>query len=168
MKTHWIILLLITIISFSSFGCQNKGNPSTEVIHAIQTDPREENMATKLNEYSLDFDGDGALEKIELHTAAGRAEDGNMLWDDGQNWLLLVEDGKEYYPLLHQYVQLGVVYFTIWYDDKGTPKITVILETGANLSFFNYYYDREQQGYKVENIYDSGGINYIFSSIPNY
>jgi hypothetical protein len=39
---------------------------------------------TKLDEFNYDLDSDNSEEKIELYTAAGRNENGEMLWDDGQ------------------------------------------------------------------------------------
>lgn len=55
---------------------------------------------------------DGSKGKIELYTAASKNEVRNMSWDEGQNRLLLIEDGNNYYPLFQQYVQLRLVYFT--------------------------------------------------------
>lgn len=140
------------------------------IIQGTQTDPRDERikMGTKLGEYSIDLDGDKVEEKIELHTTASRHDDGDMLWDDGQNWLLLVEDQDKYYPLFEEYVQLGGIYFNVWYDSKETPIITVIISAGSHIKLVNYSYNEELQGYKSENIYDESGINFMYSSIPYY
>jgi len=124
---------------------------------------------TKLREFSTDLDLDNIEEKIELYTAAERHENGEMLWDDGQNWVLVVRDGEKSYPLLSQYVQLGVVHFTV--SDRGKdklPNITVIVPTGASFSIMDYIYNEEKNGFGEELIYESKDTNWIYSSIPGY
>jgi hypothetical protein len=181
------------MLSFNLLGCQDEKDTSmleqplmssapplskpvdkeysnVNIIQATQKDPKKDKveMVTKLSDFTLDLDEDGLEEKIQLYTTAGRAEDGSMAWDDGQNWLLLIEDGDNYYPLFQKYVQLGTVYFNIWYDEKKTPKINVIVSTGAGLNVINYTYDKKENGYLSEKIYDAGNIEFMFSSIPNY
>jgi len=189
LKKALFIFILIAILSFSIVGCQREENqmdqplndpPSEEknesrdekskniFVQSTHQDPRDEGILTRLSNFVWDLDGDGLEEKIELYTAAERHEDGNMIWDDGQNWLLLVEDENQYYPLLHQYVQLGVVYFNLWLDDEEIPNITVFVTTGANLNIVNYTYDSEEKVYIGEPIYDTGAINFLFSSFPSY
>jgi len=91
------------------------------------------------------------------------------MWDDGQKWLLLVEDGADFYPLFQGYVQLGSVYYTVaGYDNIPTPKVTALVSAGAGMIFTNYAYDPDKKGYRIEPIYDSQGINLLFSSLPSY
>jgi hypothetical protein len=193
MKKSWFLISVIFIFSFNLLNSQAAKKKSVvehpllssyptiskpvdnrdtnfNIIQATQKDPKKDKaeMITKLSDFALDLDDDGLEEKIELYTTAGKSEDGSMIWDDGQNWLLLIEDGDNYYPLFQEYVQLGTVYFNIWYDDKKTPKINVIVSTDAGLNVINYTYDKEQNGYISEKIYDAGNIQFMFSSIPNY
>ncbi len=172
MKKRWYTLVFISILYFSLLGCANDekstGHSQEAIaIHATQTDPRLEKMSTKLNEFTFDLDGDGKKETIELHTAAGRDQNGNMAWDDGQDWLLVVVDGNKYYPLFQQYVQLGTVYFTVLDDQKGKVIITVMVDTGAGMKIVSFTYDSDQKGYRGEVIYNTGG-NQVFSAIRSY
>ncbi|AOT72554.1 hypothetical protein [Geosporobacter ferrireducens] len=173
-----VILLMIAVTSL--IACQPiKKNPMNQqplnektkdtIIQATEKDPRQNSMATKLSEFAVDLDLDGEEEKIELHTAAERNKNGEMVWDDGQKWLLVVQDGDLYYSLLDEYVQLGQVYFNVsYYDNEPLPTITVITDTGANFKLVNYVYDKAQKGYSAELVYDSKDINHIFTSIPSY
>lgn len=136
-------------------------------IKAVSTDPRK-GMVTKLSHYSLDIDGDGANETIELYTQAERAPDGQMAWDDGQNWLLVVVDGNNYYPLLQQYVQLGNVYYAVWYANSNAVTITAAVATGSNVSLINYIYDDERKAFISQSLFDTDAINMMYNSIPNY
>ena len=123
---------------------------------------------TKLREYAIDLDGDGAEEKIQLNTAAQRDENGDILWDDSQDWLLLVEDQNAYYPLFAEPVQIGMVYFNVFYDENDLPKISLLLSAGASMRITNYYYDDALNGYKAENVYEENSINSMYSTIPYY
>lgn len=174
MKFRVFILLFNVFFCLGLLGCTNAGESTEQlsesepiVIHAIQTDPRQKNMLTKLQEFVFDLDGDGKEETIELHTAAGRDEDGNMAWDDGQNWLLVVVNGNGYYPLLQEYVQLGTVYFTVTDDQNGTIIISVIVNTGAGMKLVSFTYDQDQNGYRGEVVYHIGG-NQIFNGLRTY
>ena len=55
---------------------------------------------TLYNKTTLDLDGDGGEEEIDLHVNAGKTESGLFAWDDGQNWLLVVKDGEKTYRFL--------------------------------------------------------------------
>lgn len=160
------------IFCLSLIGCSKNSKPTDQtpevnIIHATKSDPRQGNMVTKLNEFTFDLDGDGTEEIIELHTAAGKAPDGSIAWDDGQNWLLVIVDGNDYYPLLQEYVQLGTVYFTVLDDQKGSVIITAIVETGSGLKLVSYTYNEDQKGYRGEVVYHIGG-DQVFNAIRTY
>ncbi|HOA79721.1 MAG TPA: hypothetical protein PKK61_01470 [Defluviitaleaceae bacterium] len=153
----------------SDFITQNDDEPAI-VINGVKTNEwlyiTED--GTKLREYSIDLDSDGEEEKIQLYTSTARDESGELLWDDNQNWLLLIEDGNEYYPLFESPVQLGMVYFNVFYDSNELAKVSLILSAGASMKITNYYYDEELGGYIVDNIYEEDSINAMYSSIPYY
>jgi hypothetical protein len=44
---------------------------------------------------TFDLDGDGEQEQIEMYVNAEQDEKGEYMWDDGQNWLLVVKDGDQ-------------------------------------------------------------------------
>jgi len=174
--TVLLILLSLTIMLTACQASERNEDPNnadkqveTKLIQETMNDPREGASWTKIDEFNVDLDGDSKEDMLGLYTAAERDERGNLMWDDGQNWLLLVQMEDKFIPLLSEYVQLGSVYFTVAKDsqDKIT-KITIIVPTGANLKLVNYSYDQDKQGFIEEPIYSSSEDNFIHSTIPSY
>ena len=185
MKLHTKVvgLLLISVFLFGLLltGCRETGTkvtpptppveekPAAKYVQKAAADPKGNEKWTLLAGYAADLDADNQEEQIELFTSAQRDSKGNIMWDDGQKWLLLVKDGADYYPLFQEYVQLGSVYFTVaGYDNNPVPKVTVLVSTGAGIILTNYAYEPDKKGFKVEPVYDSKAINLQFTSLPGY
>lgn len=179
MKPYIKSLVFLLAIVAALTGCQATEKISTprqqgeqlksKLVLGITENPGQSRSWTKISEFSADLDTDGGEEKLELLTTAERDKKGNIAWDDGQNWLLLIRDGEKFYPLFSEYVQLGSVYFTVaQYGKDDPPKITVMVSTGANLKLANYAYSKDQKGYKEEPVYNSQAINLLFTSLPDY
>lgn len=176
-RGKYAIILFVLLVIFL-LACQTKGKPDAQqpednsdkrLVEAVASDSLGTGGMTKLREFSTDLDLDNTEEIVELYTAAERNEKGDMMWDDGQNWILSVRDGNKSYPLLSQYVQLGAVYFTVSNNSEGhIPAITVIVSTDASLSMKGYAYDSERNGFREELLYKSKDDNWIYSSIPGY
>jgi hypothetical protein len=176
-RISYMLLLGFIFIIFN--GCQNSEQASmtsqpgdkveSRLIGAIPSDSIDIKNMTKLDGFSCDLDLDNSEEKIELYTAAGRNEKGEMIWDDGQNWLLVVWDEEKAYPLLSEYVQLGSVYFTISNNGVGEiSNITVIIPTGAEFSLRTYAFNKDRGGFVGETVYNSKDTNFIYTSLPSY
>lgn len=129
---------------------------------------------TEVSRYTGDVDGDGTDEVVVLATSAEYDKDGTVMWDDGQDWALYVDDRDEKYVLLNQYVQLGNVYFEVsdyYTADGAEPRINVIVSTGASFSMKSYSFSKKDMAYIESVAYDTSneteaGINRRFSSIP--
>ncbi len=67
------------------------------------------------------------LAVLELYVDAQLDDKGAVMWDDGQEWALVVHEGDYIYPLFEKkYVQLGEVSFTdSWQPETGRAQITV-------------------------------------------
>lgn len=142
---------------------------SIGIIEAVKEDPRTSEYPTKLEDFSFDYDQDNKEEKIELYTAAGRYKDGNILWDDGQNWLLVVVDGDKYYKLFSGFVQLSNIYFTFsTIGEDRTPNITFIYNTQCGLQVIECLYNKEKDCFETEIVYQAPTKNVYYSSIPGY
>lgn len=179
MKNRRYLLITVAFLVAFLIGCQNEEQNTvsqqpeikteTGLIEAVASDSIKTEGMTKLKEFSVDLDLDNAEEKIELYTTAGCNENGEMMWDDGQNWILAVNDGDKSYPLLSQYVQCGMVYFTVSRNSENpVPNVTVIVPAGAGFSMKGYSYDKEKNGFTEESLYKSKDDNWIYSSIPEY
>lgn len=179
MKSRITVLLMILSLTIILNGCQiqeNKVNvdntekkTETKLIRETTNDPRLNTSWTKIKEFNVDLDRDSKEDNIGLYTTAERDKQGNLMWDDGQKWLLLVQSGDKFYSLLSEYVQLGSVYFTVSkYSEDTVMKVTVIVPTGTNLKMLSYSFDKNQQGFIEEPIYNSKEDNFIYTSIPDY
>lgn len=173
------VITLIVLLGIFLLACQAKNKPDTEkqvesnsdvkLVQAVAGDLVDTAGMTRLREFSTDLDMDNAEESIELYTAAEQNAQGEMVWDDGQNWVLVVRDGEKSYPLLSQYVQLGAVYFTVSQNGEvQIPNITVIVPTGASFSVMSCAYDKDKGGFVGKKAYESKDDNWIYSSIPGY
>lgn len=101
---------------------------------------------------TMDLDGDGEEELIELYVNAGKMENGVFAWDDGQNWLLVVKDGEITYPLYDEYIQLGSLDFTTTTFD-GKPGIVMLMMQHGDITIEKFIFDDGENGYQKEPIY---------------
>ena len=176
MRTQLWVLDMLLAMSLVLSGCQvgrsdTTTDPDTEqmIIQGCEIDPRSDASWTKIEEFEFDLTNDGQTDFIGLYTMAAQDAKGNFMWDDGQQWLLMVQAGDKFYPLLAEYVQLGNVYFTVSQEMEDLKsKITVLVPTGANLKLESFTYDVEQQGFVQEMLYDSPEDNFLYNSIPAY
>ena len=167
---------LIILLAFILVGCESGTNVDTQK-NEIPAGNLTEKVAnfTEITSYTGDTDGDGADETVVLATSAERNSKGEFLWNDGQDWTLYVKDSSDgIYTLFNGFVQAGSVYFEVsdyYLKDGASPKISVIVSTGAGFSVKNYTFDKNQKVYKEDIIFDTkdvtdGGINRRFSSFP--
>lgn len=129
---------------------------------------------TEVNRYTGDVNGDGTDENVVLMAEAERDASNNIMWNDGQKWLLYVEDRYMTYVLFNEYVQLGNVYFEVadyYTADGAEPNINVIKSTGSELDIRNYTFDSKNNAFAEKTVYDTknvtkDGINRRYSSVP--
>lgn len=125
-----------------------------------------EDSWSTLKRYSCDLFETGEDAEIVLYTSA-YTEDGEVIWDDGQNWVLEVSDGEGgYYTLLDRYVNNGNIYFEVSELENEKKAINVFIKTGAGLEVKQYTYG--ENGFVETSLYNSGSINTLYSSIPYY
>ena len=165
------LLFLFVLSVFLITGCMGDVSNKENIILPAAL-PEDAKGWTELSRYIGDVDGDGNDETVVLSTSAERDEDGEILWNDGQNWLLYVNDSDETYVLLNEFIQLGNVYFEVldyYMEDGIEPCINVITTTGSGINLKNYKFN--DGGYKVSSLYDTtettkAGVNRRFTSIP--
>ncbi|WP_353096158.1 hypothetical protein [Tissierella praeacuta] len=116
------------------------GKDSFEIKSAEKWDTKE---LTLLDSYTIDFDKDGTDETISIYTTAQKDEKGNIAWDDGQNWTLLVEDTDKDYILFNDYVQLGNIQFYV-YTVEDEFYISTIQTGTANLKLTEYKFIKDE------------------------
>lgn len=180
-----IFLILIMVLAIS-FGCTPKENPvdpntpgnvvdnedpivdgpdeEPEVTVIEATDKVDVADLSLLDSYIMDFNEDGTDETISLYTAAERDANGDMAWDDGQNWTLVVGGTDHDYLLFNDYVQLGTIKFYVYTSDDDFY-ITTIQTGTASLKLTEYRFDKESKNF-VSNVKfeTTGNVNMLHSS----
>lgn len=142
-------------------------------IGASSTHAKKEGWS-EVSAYEFDFTGDGKADTITLSVSA-QTQNGEILWDDSQEWALEAQDAEgHYYTLVDQRIGMGNVYYEvaeIYREDKAVPAVTAFITTGSGFDVRQYVYTGS--GFEENIIYSSqqmekDGVNTMYSSIPYY
>ncbi|WOV87238.1 hypothetical protein QWT69_15485 [Sporosarcina oncorhynchi] len=125
---------------------------ANEEVVLIKASEIEKYPQTLYKEMKFDVNGDGEEEIIELYVNAGKMEDGQFAWDDGQNWLLVVKDGEKTYPLFDGYVQMGTIDFSTAIFDRK-PGIVMFMRQHGDRVAQKFMYDENESGFVLETFY---------------
>ena len=184
-------LIIILMLSMALAGCKKAEEetvepPKDEIAEETEERVREKTkiaLSTKLemssnwtilDEYSAQItrhSSEDAEDRIMLATSASVDEDGEVCWDDSDEWALAVvtEDGA--YNLFLERVQLGDVFFEVSTAYvKGAPKeiITVYVFAEAGNKIYNYTYDEDEDVFIEEEVFSTSReadyINKSYSS----
>lgn len=140
----------------------NNNGIETEEIAAVDKVSLE--GLTLLNEYIIDFNKDGNENKISMYTSAEKAENGEIMWDDGQRWLFVVQGNDEDYVLFDDYVQLGTIDFHVFTIEEDFY-ITTMHSGTANLTFTEFKFDPQKDVFVKSVPYGTtGNVNKLHSS----
>ncbi|MZQ74985.1 MAG: hypothetical protein GT589_02370 [Peptoclostridium sp.] len=167
-----VSLALLTLVL--SVGCMNPepekpaGNQSEKNKKFIEASKelRDINELTLLDEYEIDLEGDGQMENVQMYTAAQKDPSGNIMWDDGQNWLLTVRGEDREYVLFEGYVQLGEIKY--WAYTAGSDSklhITTLQPGSASLQLMDFEYDSDKDGFEGTEIFNPENVNLMHSSV---
>lgn len=87
------------------------------------------------------------LAVLELYVDAQLDDKGEIMYDDGQEWALVVRDGDAMYPLFEKkYVQIGEVSFTEdWQPGEERSQITVRVRQHEFLDSYICIYQPDQE-----------------------
>ncbi|MGE5404503.1 MAG: hypothetical protein ACM3PP_06145 [Candidatus Saccharibacteria bacterium] len=105
---------------------------------------------TMLRKVQVDADQDGAEESIELFTSAQRDSKGEMMWDDGQKWLLLLRDENKGYVLFDDRIQLGQMQFGAYVETNGSFHVVTIQDNSVNIEYTDYLFNPQRNSFTVE------------------
>lgn len=135
----------------------------------VSETPLSDEPRTVLDSYSLDIDGDGTEEKIELLTSAERGSDGIILWDDGQEWKLTVKKKDSEFVLFHGRIQIGMLNHQIYEVDERLH-IAYTLNATAQLAFVHYEFDPDNNVFvkKDEYVTSEGNINVLHHTMNTF
>ena len=109
--------------------------------------------------------------KLSLYVRAEQDGNGEFMFDDGQEWLLVMETSFGNYPLFpRRYVQLGGVSCTVFnafneqsgeYDDFH---VLVTVRESAGYEIYECTFDSDKKEFKSVTVYKAGNINPIGGS----
>ena len=158
----FVISLFAVLLVFSLAGCNQKSTDKDIVTEneASISDELITDGLTLLERTYDDTDQDGDDESIVLYTSAQIAPDGQMGWDTGHRWVLLVRSGNQIYPLFDNWVQYGELQFWVTSFNKNkiespqskdlNRQIYVAVTTDVGFQLLNYYWDTKSLCYKEE------------------
>lgn len=124
-----------------------------------------EDTWSKIDSYKCDINSNGEDENIALYTSA-ESDNGEILWNDSQKWVLEVKSGDSYYILMNQNVSNGRVYFDVDETSDGTYAITVYTVSASGMNIKQYTYSKT--GFIEKQIYSAGSVGKVHSGIPAY
>lgn len=158
-----VISLLVIIVGYGLWSMLTDGIGSREKYEALSdaSIDQKRDTYTVMQDFSTNFDADDNDERITLYTSALRTA-GEMGWDDGQRWLLTVQDEEGIYVLFDDYVQMEhlevFVYSSI---EDGLFRITVMKEGHSTLKMTDYTYHSDKKVFVEEVLYDAGSIEQV-------
>ena len=140
---------------------------------AAENESAKTDMLNELKSCEYDIDKDGEDDVVTLYVDAKEDERGNLMNDDGHEWLLEASlSSGEYYTLYSGRIQQGGLYFELseFYNEEPEPTVVTYLTSGAGFEIKKFTFDKV---FKEELIYSSdnateGGINKIYSTLPSY
>jgi hypothetical protein len=147
------------MLSIFLAGCMNENteNENNQIVdenkkEVISSSPVEDfSQLTLLESFNYDYDLDGTEEAINLYTSAQKNSDGEMMWDDGQIFKLIIHDDDKIFILFDEYVQLGKINYYV-YLENDIFTITVISPRTASFTVTDYVFDKDTNSFLVNRL----------------
>jgi hypothetical protein len=130
---------------------------------------------TPLDSRSFDLDRDGNLEHITLLATVERNERGELLWEEGHHWAVVLEDDGSRYTLFEQMVPHGRVELYTILEEPDRPVLLIETRSGMGcggsegsigLSVDRFSFDTAQNGYVRDARIESSGRG-VCRAAPN-
>ncbi|MBC8570002.1 hypothetical protein [Zongyangia hominis] len=108
----------------------------------------------------------GETASLELYVDAPQDENGAIIYDDGQEWTLVLRKGGYFYPLLKkQYIQNGKVYYNAYYSyEDNAFHILVMKDQRADLDVYECVYDVHEDAFEVREAYKAKDIVEVYKN----
>jgi hypothetical protein len=101
---------------------------------------------------------------LSMYVNAEKDNDGVLFFDDGQDWLLLMETSLGKYPLFpRQYLQFGEVSCSAFHDAENDFHVIITVRQTAGYRIYDCVFDKDKKAFKRSTVYDTENINFIFS-----
>ena len=97
---------------------------------------------------SVDLE-EGDVARVETWVTAERSPDGEILWEDGHQWRVLVRAGDTVHRLFDAFVPFGTVDFWVLEGVDGErPGIAILVDGGASVSFEAWIYEGADRAFR--------------------
>jgi hypothetical protein len=97
---------------------------------------------------------------LSIYVRANKDENGELLFDDGQDWSLILESSLGKYALFpRQYVQLGRVSCLAFLDSDHILHVLVTVLQGAGYMMYDCVYEKETRVFVKRTVYEVPSIN---------
>jgi len=117
-----------------------------------------------IDSFMHDITGDDNEDKISLYTSAAKDEAGNIMWDDGQYFMVSLYDGEKTYNLFNERVQIGRVYYSI--ADSDETGLFVTVSTYSGIRFIKFTYSKAENYFMGKTLFSTEGVNVIHNTLP--
>jgi hypothetical protein len=110
---------------------------------------------TVFDSITVDVDGDGAAERVDLSASVSVDEKGSVQWDvDPPEWRVVVHDGADSYALFRSNEPAAAAFWIVREDSIRPPAILVQASTlyvgGGGTQLWRFVFDRSRGGYVLE------------------
>lgn len=141
------------------------GRPAARdtVVRSGEVEPLE----TLYDSVTVDVDGDGTPERVELGSNVPLDESAR---DVHHRWSVIVRDGADSYPLLHEYISAAAAFWVIPADSTGPAAIlvqtTAVYGPTEGTRLEKFVFDRARGGYARTGLVEGWGSGHAFYRGP--
>jgi hypothetical protein len=151
-------------------ACQNESSPTPPhelIIASDSIDVSGMNLYCSSDNLQFALDSNA---KISLYVQAERNDDGDFLFDDGQDWLLLFETAFGDYPLFpRKFIQLGRIEYSAFNGYSGEKydsfHVLVTVRQSAGHKIYDCVFDADKKAFEIVPVYNAENINPVGSSL---
>ena len=153
MRRGFLAILLVRLV-LTAAGCGQSGDSAiAESEQILPAESFETENLSLLERMEYPFATACKEASVELYTSAQAAADGQMGWDTGDQWTLLVQQESASFVLYDEYVQYGEVQFWVAYlNPEELPglepedleqHVYVMVTTDVGFTLYDYLWDAE-------------------------
>lgn len=178
MKKLWLMIGLILCLSAckDAYAPSQTASPDPLVTQTaapedktipLEKDEGQFEFMTRVEDCIYPISGADEEDEIVLFTDAKKDDQGEFMWDDSQNWALVVISRDGIYPLYEAY-QHGRLHMNMseYYEDGDNPVPVIRLSISTSAGFEIREYRYTDKKFTEKKAFETGEINEI--SINSY
>ena len=177
MKTKKFICVLFLCMSFLlSTSCQQKAPQISSDDDSVEwialTDTVDLTGMNLFWQYDFEWHiipntsfADDDIAKISIYTDAYKDYNGEFMYNDSHEWMLLMETSSGVYPLFpRKTIHIGGISCAVFFDDDNALHVLITEQWGSSYQIYDCIFDCDRNAFMVKSVYDSGIINFISNS----